>query len=274
MLFASCRLLVQKPALVSYAHSVPAGKGTDLDRHFVQAARDRCIDMVQTHFAEKVAIVIGTAGKDANQKWKMYWKVCSVDKTNGDCSFAIFVGEYIDAVNSMKVQNPKVYRLLPVKQALRNMAPCVLQPIQKIEEFDCDDIVDHAPKTTMEVLHDILKRTAKKLIETSQIHILWRNFRGKNTQAESQREVEMTVIDSSTKKAGPCVCDDNDNFQKINDKNLILTTNNEIYDSQNKSKRKRTLIAPPQSQPQIHATTEVTTARSGRIVRKPNKDIK
>ena len=128
------------------------------------------------------------------------WRLCSLDIDGVDSMFGSLCGEYIDASNTMIMKNPRLYRLLPVSQALKGHIACVQECrmilsqssmssaeslssgfMKPLSECICIDptIKTEHPKGVLVVLASLLNSAMVKVIGNSKLTQEWTDFRTK-----------------------------------------------------------------------------------------------
>ncbi len=172
--------------------------------------RERALDLVKTQYAEKVGVLVAFQGNDL----RLCWRLCSYATDGVEILFGPLCGEYIDAANSMTVTNPRLYRLLPVVQALKgghiasvkestmasgtSSMSCAASVssgfMRPLNECASKSSNIEKPKGVLAVLTSLLTRSMLKVLNSAKLTKEWEDFRKYRVQKKENvdGEVEMT----------------------------------------------------------------------------------
>lgn len=184
--WSSSRLHLMLPNSLVKVGEGPSESISNSIKTLMDIVRERSLDLVRTQYAEKVAVLVVFQGPDLNLRWRL----CSLG-TNGDgCSFGSMCGEYIDAANTMVTKNPRIYRLLPVNQALQGhiadasstnsdtvLSSGFMNPLTALMPRTSNTSNGETPKGAIAVLTCVLKQAMNLVLQSVKLKQEWSLFR-------------------------------------------------------------------------------------------------
>jgi hypothetical protein len=184
--WSSSRLHLMLPNSLVKVGEGPSDSLYNSIKTLMDIVRERSLDLVRTQYAEKVAVLVVFQGSDL----KLRWRLCSLG-TNGDvCSFGSMCGEYIDAANTMVTKNPRIYRLLPVNQALQGhiadasitnsdtvLSSGFMNPLSALMPSISNTSNGETPKGAIAVLTGVLKQAMNLVGRNVKLKQEWSLFR-------------------------------------------------------------------------------------------------
>lgn len=184
--WSSSRLHLMLPNSLVKVGEGPSDSISNSIKTSMDIVRERSLDLVRTQYAEKVAVLVVFQGSDL----KLRWRLCSLG-TNGDgCSFGSMCGEYIDAANTMVTKNPRIYRLLPVNQALQGhiadasstnsdtvLSSGYMNPLSALMPRTINTSNGETPKGAIAVLTGVLKLAMNLVVRSVKLKQEWSLFR-------------------------------------------------------------------------------------------------
>ena len=188
--WSSSRLHLMLPNSLVKVGEGPSDTLANSIRFFMLQVRERALDLVCTRFAENVAVLVAFQGSDL----KVCWRLCSLGANGEDCSFASICGEYIDAANTTVKKNPRIYRLLPVNQALQGhiadtsintrintsastVSSGFMNPLSTLMRSTSNTSNVETPKGAIAVLTGVLKQAMNKVVGSVKLKQEWSLFR-------------------------------------------------------------------------------------------------
>ncbi len=200
----------------------PSTSLNDSMRQLMQLVRERGLDLVKTRYAQKVGVIIAF---HQDSDLSICWRLCSLGRDGEDFLFGSLCGEYIDAINTMQMKNPRIYRLLPVRQALKGNIASVqedaiatsssniisecetslssgfMKPLSEISTNNHTAANEGTTKGAIAVLTSVLKKALLKLATNVRLIQEWSNFRRQRTNVtmpDTVGNIEMQTISTAS----------------------------------------------------------------------------